>query len=377
MKRIFGFLTVLYASFACNSKETNLGIRDITLTDEIVELPLPENIGHFELEMSHYDQGGNVQLLIFDQKTFSFHQMDVNSKCIIQSTMLEKEGPNGINAAEVYGLLMEHSDSLFLFTALNEIIQLNIKGDIVRKIPINMQLSEQLDISLYPESFTRYGDDFYIPSVPLTFQWNEIAVNDILNTPSATKFSLQSNQLTPISNFDKNFIGNNLNKPLFPKFHKGPDGDMILSYNYKDVTVIHTDKSQSVKSLKASMVPDEAPASTKNIFEDMDEFDRIFYRSNTYTDLHYFKDQQVLMRVVQLEEGKSDIIPMDDYVPQQYVLLFYDQDYNKIGEMELNKDTYNARLFYGTADGIFICLDHPENPDLQEGVMRFQKIKIN
>ena len=112
------------------------------------------------------------------------------------------------------------------------------------------------------------------------------------------------------------------------------------------------------------------------MFEDMPEIMKIVNHVDIYTDLFYFKNQELMVRVAKFEDIPENMFEPGSFLASKWGLVFLDKEFNKIAEMELEPDRYNGRYIFEDKEGIWISTDHPNNPDLSEDVLRFQLFEV-
>jgi len=59
--------------------------------------------------------------------------------------------------------------------------------------------------------------------------------------------------------------------------------------------------------------------------------------------------------------------------PGPFVIMVLDNDLNVIGESYFEKGIYLPSNFFINEEGLFISLNHPDNPENSEEYFRFQK----
>jgi hypothetical protein len=171
-------------------------------------------------------------------------------------------------------------------------------------------------------------------------------------------------------------VGDNLNKSIFPLLSLGPDDMPVINMNFRNIYRIK--EGEVVSSFAGhSAFPNDPPVSkSPNMFEDMPEIMKIINHVDIYTDLFCFKNQGLMVRAAKFEDIPENIFDPGSFLASRWGLVFLDLDFNKIGEMELAPDRYNGQYIFEDKDGIWISIDHPNNPDLSEDLLRFQLIEI-
>jgi hypothetical protein len=57
--------------------------------------------------------------------------------------------------------------------------------------------------------------------------------------------------------------------------------------------------------------------------------------------------------------------------------LIFDENFKKLGEYDLPNNRFFVIDHFVAPDGLYISENHPENPELNEDILRFRKISFD
>jgi hypothetical protein len=368
------FLLFLLLFWACTApkEEVTKSEFEFEVTEKFKTFPLPQDIGHLDL---YFQSIEDEYFFLFDYKTKQLLTYSIPENRLLKTIRFEEEGPTGVGN-NIAGLFIESPDVIYLTAGINTLFKFDGDGNLLQKTPINVEGLEEKGISLFSNIFTLAKDGFYFPAFPMVFAWTSVTPKELTEIPNLMKYDTLSKTFTPISYFPEEFVGDNLNKSIFPLLSLGPDDMPVINMNFRNIYRIK--EGEVVSSFAGhSAFPNDPPVSkSPNMFEDMPEIMKIINHVDIYTDLFCFKNQGLMVRAAKFEDIPENIFDPGSFLASRWGLVFLDLDFNKIGEMELAPDRYNGQYIFEDKDGIWISIDHPNNPDLSEDLLRFQLIEI-
>ena len=373
MKKLLLISGLLFLLFGCNSADKSESQSEIQLsiTNTIKTLPLPIGVGHF----NHAFQSVEDQyLLFFDYKSFQVLIYSKEDGSLIKTIQLEQEGPNGIGKY-VAGFFAKSLDEIYLTAGTNTLFKIDGNGQILQKIQMDTGDLEKDGVSLFSNIFTIANDGIYFAAFPMVFEWTSLSPEELTKIPNLLKFDSLAGSFTPVSYFPEEFVGNNLNKAIFPILSLGPDQEPVINLNFRNLYQVKNGEVQAHSAAHSEFPEEPTTSSMSNMFEDMNEIMKMINNVDIYTDLFYLPEQELLVRVAKFEDIPENTADAT-FLASQWGLVFLDTDYKKVGEITLEPNQYNGQYIFGTKEGIWISTDHPENPELSEDFLRFQLIEV-
>lgn len=370
---ISGLLLLLLILSCTPSKENeNQSELQFVVTEKYKTFPLPQDFGHSDLYFQFLE---DKYFFLFDYKTKQVLTYSIPETSLVNTIRFEKEGPKGIGN-NVAGIFIVSPDEIYLTAGVNTLFKFDGKGNLLQKSKINVEGLEEKGISLFSNIFTLAKDGFYFPAFPMVFDWTSITPQELTEIPNLMRYDTLSKSFTPISYFPAEFVGDNLNKSIFPLLALGPDDMPVINMNFRNIYRIKEGKVVSAFAGHSGFPNDPPTSNSPKMFEDMPEIMKLINYADIYTDLFYLKNQKLMVRVAKFEDVPYNYLDADSFLASRWGLVFLDSDFNKVGEMELTPDRFNGRYIFGDREGIWISTDHPENPDMSEDFLRFQLITV-
>ncbi len=363
---------VLLAGCAAPEKKESVTNFEFSLSEKFRTLPLPEDVGQFMLMPQ---AGDDTYFYLFDFKTNQLLVYTIVDGQLYNSIKFESEGPNGVGA-NVFSFYAESPDEVYVSAGVNTIFRFDSKGVVMEKITIDTKELEEKGISLFSNIFYKKDNSLYFAAFPMVFAWTELGPKALTEIPNLVRYDLTEKSFSPLSYFPAEFVGDNLNKSIFPLLTKGPNEVPMINLNFRNIYRI-SDDSVLTSFAGHSKFPHDPPVSASpNMFEDMPEIMKIINHVAIYTELVFFENLDLIVRVAKFEDIPENVLDDESFVASRWGLVFLDREFNKIGEMELEPGKYNGRYIFADEEGIWISTDHPDNPDLSEDVLRFQLIAV-
>ncbi|WP_111669104.1 DUF4221 family protein [Algoriphagus litoralis] len=371
MKKLVAILFVLILIGCTSEKETKAEL-EFVLTDTYRTFPFPDDFGRSDL---YFQSLSDQYFFLFDYGSLQLLTYSIPNGKLLNSVKFEREGPEGVGS-NVAGIFVQSPDEIYLTTAVNTLYKFDGEGNLVQKSEINLDDLEEKGISLFSNIFIPGKDGFYFAALPMQFDWTSLTPEQLTQTPNLMRYDTLSRTFTPISYFPQEFVGDNLNKSIFPLLTLGPDGMPIVNMNFRDIYRI--DGGKVIASFAGhSGFPNDPPTSNSpKLFEDMDELMKMINHVDIYSDLFYLESQDLMVRAAKFEDIPENVLDTEAFMPSRWGLVFLDSDYNKVGELELEADRFYGKYIFGDKDGIWVSTDHQDHPDFSEDFLRFQLIEV-
>lgn len=100
----------------------------------------------------------------------------------------------------------------------------------------------------------------------------------------------------------------------------------------------------------------------------------------TYGNILYDKYRNVYYRFVHpsvnVDDFKGDYINLIHSGGKNFSIIVLDKDLNRVGETLFPDYTYNPRLAFVLKDGLYICMNHVQNPNYSDDFLSFQRFDL-
>jgi len=359
---------------SCNSsqkEEKSINTLGIELSSETKSFEMPEGWGHFF--HSFMEAGDRIYFYSFSKNSIA--AFDKETTELLFETKFEKEGPNGIGGG-ISKLKIDDIGNIWIYTSADILYNMSSAGEIIKQYKLNV-------IGMHEEGITSFGDFeikdnlLYLPTIPMTFQWPSLSLDEIRAMPNLIAYNLETDTYETISDFDKDFLGTNLNKMIMPAMIFGKNKEVIIHHRYKDIFVIEEGVQKSFDASLSSFSPEPIVSSMDNMFDDMEEIMRIMNYSDAYEEILYLPLHNKYMRVAKFEEMPEDGVDMNrTFLPSKWALVFLNDKFEKEWEIMLPESETNGNYIFETKEGIWFSTDHPDNPNLDEDKFQFRLLKI-
>lgn len=371
MKAVLPLILLLF--LACTGTDKDTADLNFEFTGQFKSVTLPEHFDQFNLLFRTFSHGG---IAFYDTKANELWADSVGSLDSFKLIALEKEGPNGVGP-QVEDIQLDVYGNIWISSMSSRLIKVNADGQVVERVELNSDTLNRDGAGLMTFSFVPEAEgSFAIATVPLLFQWNKLAIDQILQLPNVVRYDPKSGAFEHLSKYDAGFVGTNLNKHIIPTLHRAKGEVIVVNHNFRDIWVI---EGKEIRQYPAahSKFPKDPPISESDIFEDMEEVMRIMNFADIYSDFHYLPSLNLYVRVAKFEDIPTQGPSLEPHLAAAWGLVFLDSNFNVIGELDLPAKKYNPTYLFATEAGIWVSTTHPDNPDVEEGVITFELIQIN
>ncbi|GHT70444.1 hypothetical protein AGMMS50239_38830 [Bacteroidia bacterium] len=142
----------------------------------------------------------------------------------------------------------------------------------------------------------------------------------------------------------------------------------VLSCKENDDRLVSNQVSYNIDKVKIEKKLDDMFAGAK---ED--------YGTPCYGNMIYDKYRNIYYRLaypkVELEDG-VDYISLTSQGRKKFSIIILDEKFNIIGETLFPEYTYNSTVLFVHQDGLYICNNHPKNPEFNEDILSFQCFEL-
>lgn len=295
-----------------------------------------------------------------------------------------KEGPNGIGRFSGFKVF---SDTSLLVTAYGFIgfYLIDESGGILEKTTFHdydqMTITPPTNSSLFHNKMIFDNEGVYFGN-DVPGNWTQYS-QDQINAASIEKwYDINSNALYSLPIFyPTDYLANG--QQSFYHSRIKVDNQLVYSYAYSHTISIFTVENENLISSKhvdmrmSSLKEFEGEGSPEGIPEVL----TLALKKGEYKSLYFDEKNKVYYRIGNANENEEDIqdgnlFQLIKNRTSPFIVVF-DNDFNKIGEIELPRKSYNSDMAF-TYDGfIYIAKSNFWNEDLSEDELLFDKLKIS
>lgn len=287
---------------------------------------------------------------------------------------LPKDGPDGLGGS-IADTQWGPDETIWIGTSGDKLVQIDLDGHILQRIELPTESLYEQNVSLMNFNFVVKEDGIYFPAFPLIFEWTSLSIDEMQALPNLLKYEFDSNKFSVLSTYSKDFLGTSLQKNIIPMLYEGVEDDIVINHNFKDIYV-YSNQQLNTHELAFSEFSSTPPTSSKNIFEDMDEIMWLLNYSDAYVTVVNLPQAGLIARTVKFDEKSEMNLSMQEYVPAKWGIVLADKAYTKVGEYIFPIDTFDPQMIYPEADGIWVSTSHPNQANLEEGVLTFELMKF-
>jgi hypothetical protein len=374
----FAFLGIISGLiFSCQTQDSQkIKTYELVPTDELISLPLNDQTPNISVGLQYF-QGDIPYLFNANWNTNAIQLYDLGSKTLIKELVFEKEGDQGIELAYFH---VHNLDSIFVFPPFgNQFVLTDTSGKVKNRIRFELPVG-------YPTLFVH--NSYYVS--PPNVAGNELIVKlraegrlsdftqtqlDTIALAAAIDLKSGSVRLLP-PGFPKDYLANGQKQLEYSFHYEGNQmavsflGDhRIYQFPGNSAEAISTDaKSQFLDEVMPSFTKDTDSrgfaeySSAKSRYESLifDPFRKVYYRFAFPTLTIESDDQLRALRST----------------PGPFVVMVLDEKGNVLTERKFEAGTYFPGNYFVGEKGLFISINHPENPKNEEDELKFEWIEL-
>lgn len=349
---------------------------------QIKKIPIDDNTSIDCLSMFYYrDEKSKKEYLTYLNSYKNEIQFyDLKSQELEKKVLIAKDGPNGIG--KVSGFKVITQDSIYITSSGYTIHLVNSKGEIINKYSYKKTFnggfpSQFMSISRVYQPLVIKHEKLYIPQM-LIFE--ESFLPKVQNSPSPNaQICLVAdksghNEYLPMRHplakeagldnimYSREFDGNNFVYSFFS------DPNIYVTNDHINVDKYFT-PSRYIKEIK--YVKYKSMPSIQKVMSD-------FASSSSYQNIVYDPYRKLYYRFVKLPDNyeKEDDIKRLVKYPQNFSIIVMDNAINVIGETKLPSKTYEYTNFFVSEDGLYLSINHIDNPKIDINHLQFELIKV-
>lgn len=359
---------------SCSQKDQKNTKAVLQADGAIIEFQLDDQTPNVSMGMDYYSG------LLFNIN-WAYNQLqiyDFASRKLIKNLNFEIEGDQGVG--ELFGFHVHNLDSIFLFSQMDPFIYLTDTSGFVRQ-KIRYQIPDGYSSAfVHPGYFLsppelRSGE--LIVKTHFAGNYREVDNNALKQKHMVYAINLFTGETRFLSHtYPEDYLANGL-KHFEPSIARSKDkivysffGDHRLFYadsydeklSFKEAPSAFLDKNLKLFPLEGRRFETQQYLQASSRYESLvyDPYREVFYRF-AYPTLEVSEENDVLrLRTA----------------PGPFAIMILDDDLNVIGERYFEKGICLPSNFFINEDGLYISLNHPDNPENNERYFRFQKFSL-
>lgn len=371
MKRIFIFLLVLGLLYACGTSSDQRADLSLKQTGNYKSITLPESWGQFNLNWKISSSG---KILLTNSKLRELIWMKGLDSSTSMAIVFAKDGPDSLGGS-IEDVQWGPDETIWIGTSGDKLVQIDLGGNILQRIDLPTESLYEQNISLMNFNFVVKEDGVYFPAFPLVFDWTSLSIDEMHKLPNLLKYEFDTNKFSVLSTYSMDFLGSSLQKNILPMLYAGLEDDIIINHNFKDI-YIYSNRQLHTHEMAYSEFSSTPPTSSKNIFEDMDEIMWLLNYSDAYVAILNLPEAGLIARTVKFDEKSEMSSSVQEYVPAKWGIVLADNTYTKVGEYAFPVDAFDPQMIYPDPDGLWVSTTHPNQAELEEGVLTFELLKF-
>jgi len=357
---------------------------EVTLvpTGEILKLPIDNNTTLDCMAMFYFRdrETGKEYLTYLNSYKNEIHFYDLKLQKLESKVTCALEGPNGVG--KVSGFKVINRDSIFL-TLGYSIVLIDSKGQIIDKFSYKETKNGNLPIPYFSTSRVYWplvvkSKILYIPQ-ELSFDLPYMLNDAIWPSPNSKVCLIvnminKKNEYLPMKHPLANEVGLNT-----VHFSREFDGNYFIYSFFDDPNVYVTRDHTHVEEYYAPSIYFDKIVHLK--YKSMPSFEKYnidHITRSSYHNIIYDTKRKVYYRFVKLldkyEKG-DDMMRLVKY-PRNFSIIVLNKDFQVIGETKLPPGTYEYKNFFVAEKGLYLSINHIDNPNLDINALQFELIKL-
>lgn len=381
------FCVLLLICFSCK-EGLNDNSYELIASDIEVSFPLDKNVKQTIKTLQYYrDDDGKEYLTFQNDKEPEILFYDMQTSQLIKTMRFSIEGPNNVGVGFV-GYYIKNQEEIYLARMdINEILQVNDRGVILKRIPYVQTNSGEQTVPSYSTTFSYtpivfIGSNMYLSQGINYTQYNKevyekspicLIVDTVSRSVESVPFTFPP--LVPV----QKVIGyETLGTEFF--YSRDFNGEsFVYSFAFDEDIYVTSQSHRSVSKIKAkSRYIQQVNPSHSRPPEFLDGIKK-WSEIAMYGNLLYDKYRDVYYRVSypETEIGKTENYPdIWQYGRKLFSILVLDNNFNIIGETLFPEYTYISTLMFIREDGLYISDSHYKNSDYDEDILSFKRFDL-
>lgn len=392
-KLAFFILTTLISSvFSCTNNpisneiinHATSNIATLTSSDTIsFDIDKKTSLYNSSLQYFEHEQSSYLVYMNRTDRRLLFYDLD--SKDEIFSVQFEKNGPNGV------GEIIRD----FHVISLDSIL---IAGQNYFELYLT-DTSSAINKRIRPNSENSENRGMYPPRMSVGHNYKFMPLNGKIHffcSPGGWRDNYHANFRKPVIveidinsekwkylniSYAPEYIDNNGYWEMVqtsPGTAKNGLGDLILSYPISHYIDVFKNDTIQRHYAGSNVYTKKIEAPFRKMPSSNDEMNVALMETPLYFMMRYDPFREVYYRIVM--HPLSDQDPIQDinriFVEKPFSIIILNKDFEKIGETEFPKNTYYTLDSFVGRDGLYLSLNHPDNPNINEDKIKYQLLKL-
>jgi hypothetical protein len=368
---------IFILTFSCSEKKPPAVSWSLEPSGEKIKLQLDDNTSNVSMSLEYF-HGDKPLLFSSNWNTNSLQIYDLDAQALLKDIRFEQAGDQGVSVRHFH---VHSLDSIFVFPEMSPFVILTDTSGTIKN-RVRVELPEG-----YPMIFVH--NTYYVS--PPVVQNKELIVRVRFEGSPSTmsqealddkkllaSINLEdgSSRLLPFG-FPADYLSGG--QKQFEFSAAGVNGKTFVSYMgdhqvYFSNSVNEPMKSKSVKS---QYLDETMPSFSKDV--DGRGFSEYFFAKSRYESLIHDPYRDVFYRfafptvVVETDEELRALRSS----PGAFVVMVLDKDLNILTEKRFDGGTYLPSNFFVGEKGLYLSLNHPNNPENKEDLMTFELIQLS
>lgn len=372
MRNFIFILILFFIQISCSKKEKSEIL--VESTNELISIPLDEKTSNSSLGFS--TSGDFLFNIIWGNNSLQIY--DINKRSLIKNLIFDFEGDQGIG--QIFGFHVQSLDSIFLFGQVSPIIYLTDTTGIIKKTIRYEAPVGYTSAFVHPHYFFSppivIGDEMIVKT-HVEGNYREFT-NELLSASHMVyAINLTDGNVRFVNHrYPNDYLADGL-KHFEPSMAKGKDkivyslfGDHRLFYasSFEEELKSTNAESQYLDARLKLFPSGGERLETMQYMNTSSRYDNLVY--DPYRNL-YYRFAYPTLDITDLNE-----IQRLRTSPGPFVIMVLDDELNVLGETFFEAGRYMPNNFFIHEDGLYVSINHPDNPENDEDMFKFELLKV-
>jgi hypothetical protein len=373
---LFIFVGLLFSCQNEKSKETQS--LQLVPSGTFLKFDLDDSTANISTGLQYF-QGDQEYLFNANWETNSLQSYSLKDGKMVKNLVFDREGPNGVG--DVFGFHVQSMDSIFLFNPpfTKRLNLVNSEGKILQRI----------DYQIPDGGGSAFVHNAFMISPPMV-TGNLLAVNhrfpanpreitgeELSSKAMGYQIDLSTGETTYFNHFYPVDYLQSGQKLL--DFSRAQGKDKIVYSLHGDHQLYYsTAFDLPLQSIVAGSSYLDASLPSVKRDAASEEFQRYAFSSSRYASLLYDSYRNVYYRFAfpTLTDLTAEEIRELPNAPGPFVVMVFDEDLNLITERLFEGGTYLPDNSFVGEKGLYLSINHPDNPQNKEDQMSFELVEL-
>lgn len=373
-KYIVIIFVISFSLISCTKKELNKKLR-LEETGENFSIKLDDQTPNVSLGFSTF--GDLLFNVVWEYNQIQIY--DIQNGSLIKKLNFAIEGDQGVG--QIFGFHIHNLDSIFLFGQVAPVIYLTDTSGIIKN-KIEYEVPDGYSSAfVHPHYFVsapKIRGNELIVKTHITGNYREVNNDQLSNKALGYSINLLSGKTNVLShNYPDDYLINGLKH--FEHSMAIGDGKVVYSFFGDHRLFFASSFEDAIQSKNAGS--QYLDASLRLFPVDGERLETLQYMntSSRYDNLIYDPFRNIYYRFAYPTLDISDQAEIQRLriAPGPFVVMILDQELNVIGETYFSKGKYLPTNFFIHENGLFLSINHPDNPENKEDEFKFELLKVS